>query len=137
MKVLYVSKAAHTPAHRDKLRWLARTVDLPTVVPREWGGISLPEGAPGDPELMPLPVRLSGHNHLHVYRGLGALIRRIRPDLVHMDEEPSTRPDRWRTNAALRLRRWRAGRVLVAVYRRLPGWMRRILSLRALRRRPR
>jgi glycosyltransferase involved in cell wall biosynthesis len=30
----------------------------------------------------------NGHFHLHFYRGLGRFIRRLRPDIVHIDEEP-------------------------------------------------
>jgi glycosyltransferase involved in cell wall biosynthesis len=53
-------------------------------------------GAPGQgsrapaasPRLLTRPVLLGGHNHLHLYRGAGAVLDAVRPDLVHIDEEP-------------------------------------------------
>ncbi|HEX9884986.1 MAG TPA: glycosyltransferase [Longimicrobiales bacterium] len=88
MKVLYVSKASWVVAHRDKLRFLARIVDLHTVVPERWGRSPREDPDPTHPAVEALPVICHGHNHLHVYRGLGAVMDRCRPDLVHADEEP-------------------------------------------------
>ena len=88
MRVLYVSKAALVAAHRDKLAWLARRVDLDVVVPDRWGGNGLEEGASTDVRITALPVVMSGHNHLHVYRGLAGAVDRSAADIVHMDEEP-------------------------------------------------
>ncbi len=87
MKVLYVSKASVVAAHRDKLRWLAKRVDLEVVVPNRWIGSEDLLEAEGV-KLTPLPVFWPGHNHFHMYRGLGALMDRLVPDVVHLDEEP-------------------------------------------------
>jgi glycosyltransferase involved in cell wall biosynthesis len=38
-------------------------------------------------DLTVLPMRLNGHYHLHFYTGLGRLLDRVRPDIVHFDEE--------------------------------------------------
>ena len=82
-----MSKASRVAAHRDKLTALARLVDLEVVVPERWGRQPLELGAePGT--WTTLPAWLHGHNHLHVYRALGALMGCARLDLVHLDEEP-------------------------------------------------
>ena len=87
MKVLYVSKASVVAAHRDKLRWLARRVELEVVVPNRWNGSEdLLEVE--DVKMTPLPVFWPGHNHFHLYRGLGSVMDRLVPDVVHLDEEP-------------------------------------------------
>ena len=87
MKVLYVSKASVVVAHRDKLRWLAKRVELEVVVPNRWNGSEdLLEVE--DVNLTPLPVFWPGHNHFHLYRGLGSVMDRLMPDVVHLDEEP-------------------------------------------------
>ncbi len=88
MRVLYASKASHTPAHRDKLRLLAERVELHAVVPERWNGAPLPQGDEADPPLIALPTLFQGHNHFHVYRGFSGVAARARPDLIHMDEEP-------------------------------------------------
>ncbi|HET8655244.1 MAG TPA: glycosyltransferase [Longimicrobiaceae bacterium] len=88
MKVLYLSKALVVAAYRAKLAALAREAEVVAVVPRRWGARPA-EPAGGDDE--PVELRralLHGHNHLHVYPGLGEVLDRIRPDLVHVDEEP-------------------------------------------------
>ena len=87
MKVLYVSKASVVAAHRDKLRWLAKRVELEVVVPNRWSG-SESLLAVEDVSLTPLPVFWPGHNHFHLYRGLGVVMDRFVPDLIHLDEEP-------------------------------------------------
>ena len=88
MKVLYVSKASRLAAHRDKLAVLSQSVDLVLVVPRRWGHQSEEPVLPTDPRTVELPTLFHGHNHLHFYRGLAALLDAERPDLVHADEEP-------------------------------------------------
>ncbi|HEY8470884.1 MAG TPA: glycosyltransferase family 4 protein [Longimicrobiales bacterium] len=40
------------------------------------------------PRILTRPVLLGGHNHFHLYRGAGAVLDAVRPDLVHIDEEP-------------------------------------------------
>ena len=88
MKVVYVSKASRVAAHRDKPAALARRVDLTLVMPTRWGGQPDEPALPGDPRTIALPALLHGHNHFHLYRGLGAVLDAERPDLVHADEEP-------------------------------------------------
>lgn len=90
MRVLYVSKALVVAAYRDKLRELAAHVDVTALVPERWGA-QAPErdaDAASAPPVITRPALLHGHNHFHVYRGAGALLDALRPDLVHIDEEP-------------------------------------------------
>ncbi|MEQ8329174.1 MAG: glycosyltransferase family 4 protein [Longimicrobiales bacterium] len=87
MRVLYVSKASRVMAYRDKLTALAARVDLHTVVPDRWPGVVDEPADPAHPTVECLPVRMAGHNHLHWYRGLGGVMDRVAPDLVHADEE--------------------------------------------------
>jgi len=88
MKVLYVSKASRVAAHRDKVALLARRVDLALVLPERWGAQPDEPGLPDDPRTVILPALFHGHNHFHVYRGLGRVLDAEKPDLVHADEEP-------------------------------------------------
>ena len=41
-----------------------------------------------DIELLVAPLVFSGQYHLHFYPTAGALLRRLRPDVLHVDEEP-------------------------------------------------
>lgn len=90
MKVLYVSKASRVATHREKVRVLARSVEVALVVPEHWGSRPWePAGFDEGLEIHRLPAVLHGRNHLHLYRrGLGDLMRSRIFDLVHVDEEP-------------------------------------------------
>ncbi len=88
MKVLYVSKAMVIETYRDKLEALGRHVDLTAVVPAMWGSDGAEPSQPRAYAINSLPVRFSGHNHLHYYRKLRPVVERVSPDLVHIDEEP-------------------------------------------------
>lgn len=93
MRVLIVSKALVSGAYRTKLTELGRLgLDVVAAVPPEWReGGSVQRLEPGITDgyrLLELQIRLNGHFHLHHYPSLPAVIRDVRPDLVHMDEEP-------------------------------------------------
>jgi len=88
-----VSKALVAAMYRKKLRELARLgVDVVAVVPREWReGGSVQHYEPGEDagyELIVSPMRWNGHFHVHTYPDLPGIVCRVRPDLVHLDEEP-------------------------------------------------
>ncbi|HEX9708597.1 MAG TPA: glycosyltransferase family 4 protein [Candidatus Thermoplasmatota archaeon] len=87
MRVLYVSKASRVAAHRDKVAALSRHVDVTLVVPERWGRAPLEAWDEG-PRPLTLPALLHGHNHFHLYRGLGGVLVPGAYDLVHIDEEP-------------------------------------------------
>jgi glycosyltransferase involved in cell wall biosynthesis len=88
MRVVYVSKAMVVPAYRDKLNVLGRQIELTAVVPLQWGRDRANDSSASTFSLRALPVWFSGHNHFHLYRGITALLSELRPDLVHIDEEP-------------------------------------------------
>jgi len=89
-----VSKACVVGAYQKKLEELARLpgVDLTVVVPPKWrdpsGTLLLEHQHTRGYDLVVLPCAFNGSYHLHFYPGLGRLLRRLRPDLVHLDEEP-------------------------------------------------
>lgn len=87
MRVLYVSKALVTGAYRDKLRALEAHCDVTAVMPSAWNGTAVDPIVDGEHVVL-ADVVLHGHNHFHLYRDPGAFIDRVRPDLVHIDEEP-------------------------------------------------
>jgi glycosyltransferase involved in cell wall biosynthesis len=94
MRVLMLSKALVVGPYQKKLEELARLPDLEllAVVPPHWrdaaGTLHLERLYTAGYELVVEPMVLNGNYHLHFYPGLGRQIRRLKPDLVHIDEEP-------------------------------------------------
>ncbi len=94
VRVLMISKACVVGAYQRKLEEMARfeDVELTVVVPPGWREagqmIPLERARTRGYELLVEPIILNGHHHLHVYPGLGRLIRRLQPDVLHIDEEP-------------------------------------------------
>lgn len=95
MRVVIASKTFVFDAAQRQLEWLAcqPDVDLTLVTPQEWRS--------DDGRLLPfvprftrgyharlLPVRFNGKYHFYLYRGLSDVIRELKPDIVHIDEEP-------------------------------------------------
>ncbi len=93
MRVLMLSKALVVGAYQRKAEELARLPDmhLTVAVPPYWREgahrLELERAYTGGYELTVLPMVLNGHYHVHVYRGLGALLDRVRPEVLHIDEE--------------------------------------------------
>ncbi len=89
-----VSKALVVGAYQKKLEELARLpgVELTVVVPPAWrdpsGTLELERRYTEGYDLVVEPLALNGNYHLHFYPRLGRQMRRVRPDLVHIDEEP-------------------------------------------------
>ena len=93
MRVVMVSKALVVGAYQRKAEEIARLgVDLTVLVPPSWGdrrGRQPLERAHTDGyTLRESPIRFSGDYHVHYYPALGKELARIRPDVLHMDEEP-------------------------------------------------
>jgi glycosyltransferase involved in cell wall biosynthesis len=90
MRVLMVSKALVVGAYRRKLELLASRpdVDLSCVVPPAWGTQALERLHVRGYRLIVQPIRFNGNFHLFYFPTLGRLLRSLRPDLVHVDEEP-------------------------------------------------
>lgn len=95
MKVLMLSKALVIGAYQKKCQELARLpqMDLTVIVPPAWqepGGrlLTLERSYIAGYDLLVEPILFNGHFHLHFYPGLGRRIREIKPDILHIDEEP-------------------------------------------------
>ena len=93
MQVLLISKACVAAAYRRKAEEVARLgVELTLVVPPSWrtAGATqhLEPSSDQGYRLVVLPIALNGHFHLYWFRGLSALVLRLRPEIVHVEEEP-------------------------------------------------
>ncbi|MBI4506027.1 MAG: glycosyltransferase family 4 protein [Chloroflexi bacterium] len=109
MRVVMLSKALVVGTYQRKLEELAALpdVELVAVVPPFWRegrhSLALERLHTHGYELRVLPMALNGHYHLHWYRGLGAALAELRPDVLHADEEPY--------NLATAQALWLAGRL--------------------------
>ncbi len=85
-----VSKALLAAEYRKKLTALSAGGDIELLagVPASWGGADLEPGRVQGYSLQVLPTRWSRSFHLHHYPTLGRVLERVRPDLLHIDEEP-------------------------------------------------
>ncbi|HEY8601104.1 MAG TPA: glycosyltransferase family 4 protein [Thermomicrobiales bacterium] len=95
MKVLLLHKALVNGAYQQKAEALAAIpgVELTVVVPPSWrearsGVQPLERAHTAGYELVVAPIWFNGHHHVHCYPTLGAIVRRVRPDIFHVDEEP-------------------------------------------------
>jgi glycosyltransferase involved in cell wall biosynthesis len=93
MKVVILSKALVAGAYQRKLEEIARLgVVLTALVPPSWreprvGVQRLEHRFTAGYRLEALPIALNGRHHLHFYPGLAAALRRLRPQVLHIDEE--------------------------------------------------
>jgi glycosyltransferase involved in cell wall biosynthesis len=89
-----VSKACLVGAYQRKLEELAALpgMELTVVVPPYWrderGLVELEREHTEGYELLVEPMALNGHFHLHFYPQLGRQVRRVQPEIMHIDEEP-------------------------------------------------
>lgn len=89
-----ISKACVVGAYQRKLEEIAKfkDVELTVIVPPYWrqeGEWVMLERAHTDGyELLVEGMALNGHFHLHFYPHLSRHIRRLAPDILHVDEEP-------------------------------------------------
>lgn len=89
-----VSKALVVGAYQRKLEELARQpdIELIAVVPPGWREgrtlVPLDCAHTSGYQMIVAPVAFNGQFHLHFYPTLGRLLRDLRPDVFHMDEEP-------------------------------------------------
>jgi glycosyltransferase involved in cell wall biosynthesis len=83
-----ISKALIAGAYHKKLEELSGLgVDLHLVIPRRWGDRK-PEITQGRGySIECLPAVLHGKNHFHFYRHLRRTVQKIRPAIIHIDEE--------------------------------------------------
>jgi glycosyltransferase involved in cell wall biosynthesis len=89
-----ISKACLMGAYQRKLEEIAAypDIDLTVVVPPFWNGkgnyIPLERTHLEGYRMEVLPLRFNGNFHLHYHPGLRELIETLRPQIVHIDEEP-------------------------------------------------
>src|SRR5687768_8410603 len=90
-----ISKPMIASAYRTKLEAIARhpDVELTAVVPPFWlddAGRKAPleSGHTEGYELVVEPMAFNGHFHYHFYPTLHRVYARVKPHLLHMDEEP-------------------------------------------------
>lgn len=89
-----LSKALVVGEYQRKLEAMAshEDVKLVCVVPPRWETegrpLELEAGHTKGYRLAVQPIRFNGNFHLHHYPGFGRLLRELKPDLVHIDEEP-------------------------------------------------
>jgi glycosyltransferase involved in cell wall biosynthesis len=97
LRVLLVSKILVVAAYRDKLEQIAAQSGLDQLVavtPPAWqepGGRRLalePWPEPRGYELRVAPIAFNANYHLFFWPTLGRIVREVKPDLVHLDEEP-------------------------------------------------
>ncbi len=94
MKIVMLSKALVVGAYQKKLEELALLpdVDLLALAPPSWreprvGEIRLERRFTEGYRLEVTPMALNGQHHVHFYPGLRDLVKRERPDVLHIDEE--------------------------------------------------
>jgi len=90
-----ISKACVVGAYQRKLEEIAAlpNLQLTVAVPPHWqepGGaaLHLERAHTTGYELVAVPMAFNGHFHLHFYPRLGRLFARVRPHIVHIDEQP-------------------------------------------------
>ncbi len=88
-----VSKALVVGAYQRKAEELARLgAELTVFIPPAWGDRRGRQAAERlhttGYDLRVIPLRLNGNFHLHYYPTLARELAALRPDVVHMDEEP-------------------------------------------------
>ncbi|MCA9897679.1 MAG: glycosyltransferase family 4 protein [Anaerolineales bacterium] len=94
MKVLLLSKACLVGSYQTKLEAIARhdDVDLTVIVPPVWldpaGPVTLERAHTEGYRLLVDPIRFNGQFHTYYFPKLKQRLDQLRPDLVHIDEEP-------------------------------------------------
>src|SRR5919199_6215917 len=89
-----VSKALVVGAYQRKLEEIARQPDIELfcIVPPAWReegrSIRLGRAHTQGYQLLVEPIRWNGSYHLFHFPGLGRRLAELRPDVVHVDEEP-------------------------------------------------
>ena len=93
MRVVILSKALIVGTYQRKLEEIAALgVELTALVPPSWreprvGLTRLDRRFTRGYRLEVLPIMLNGQHHLHFYTGLRQALRRLRPEVLHIDEE--------------------------------------------------
>ncbi len=122
MRVLMISKALVAGTSQRKLEEIAKCpgVELTLVTPAYWQS---DDGSKQRLErlytrgytMRVTPIAFNGNFHLHFYPQLGNIVREVRPDVVHIDEEPYN----FATFQAMRLAHRQGARALFFTWQNL------------------
>jgi glycosyltransferase involved in cell wall biosynthesis len=122
MRVLMISKALVAGTAQRKLEEIAKLpdVELTLVTPPYWqsddGGKQVLEHLyTSGYRMVETPINFNGDFHLHYYPQLRRIMREVRPDVVHIDEEPYNLA----TYLAMRLARQQNARALFFTWQNL------------------
>lgn len=93
MRVVMLCKALVVASYRSKIRDIAALgVDVRAIVPYSWkeagSFIDFEPDAVTDNRISKTRIAWNGHFHLHYYPALDRIVGSLRPDIVHIDEEP-------------------------------------------------
>jgi glycosyltransferase involved in cell wall biosynthesis len=95
VRIVILSKPLVNGAYQTKCEALAALPDVTrtAIVPPSWRergawAIPLERRHTAGYELVSTPIAFNGHHHIHFYPRLGRLLRRLRPEIFHVDEEP-------------------------------------------------
>ncbi len=95
MKIALLSKAMVIGPYQKKAEELAKLpgVELTVIVPPAWveprvGVQKLEAQFTQGYDLVVTEMRFNGHFHYHYYPAIGKIIRDLKPDIFHIDEEP-------------------------------------------------
>jgi glycosyltransferase involved in cell wall biosynthesis len=90
MRVVMLSKALVVGAYQRKCELIAAhsSVALTVLTPPGWAGTSLERAHTRGYDLRAIPIRFDGNFHLHHYPTLQHELARLKPDVLHIDEEP-------------------------------------------------
>ena len=89
MKVLVIWKALVSEVYHKRFEELARLkdIELALIVPTKWQKTRLEKRYCKECKIIPRKVILNGFNHFHWYPGLAKVVKQIRPDIIHIEEE--------------------------------------------------
>jgi glycosyltransferase involved in cell wall biosynthesis len=122
MRVLMISKALVAGTSQRKLEEIAKLpdIELTLVTPPYWqsddGSKQVLERLyTNGYRIIETPIKFNGNFHLHYYPQLGRIMREVRPQVVHIDEEPYNLT----TYLAMRLARQQKARPLFFTWQNL------------------
>jgi glycosyltransferase involved in cell wall biosynthesis/SAM-dependent methyltransferase len=89
MKVLVIWKALVSEAYHKRFIELAKIkdVELTLVTPTKWNNTRIEKKYCSEYKTISRRIILNGFNHLHWYPALAKIIREVRPDILHIEEE--------------------------------------------------
>lgn len=94
MKIAFVSHACVSLFHQEKLKILSgyRDVELFLIVPKWWeeGTRRIDIEYNKNFNIISLPTIFTGRQFIHFYLNLSEYLKKIDPDIIHLEEEPNS-----------------------------------------------